>query len=598
MKKHALSSVSQQGGFSLVEVVISIAIFVILMSGAYQVITAMMKGTQLNREAVSISSLADQYLEAVHNLPYSDIGTATGNPNGILPDFAHPVSVTQNSNAYSMYYEVTYIDDPADGTILLGTDSAPNDYKQVKLSVTNTFTNRTYYFLTTIVPQGLEGLAAGGALSLQVIDASGNPVPGASIAIDSIGITPAISLSRTSDSAGKWIEVGLPNGTNAYHILVTKSGYSTDKTLPITPVTNPNPTKPDATILNGQVTAISFAIDQTSTLTFSTVDSSCAPLASVGLQVRGTKLIGTSPAVYKFNNSYTTNSSGQYALPSIEWDTYIPTILGSTYMIYGSSPIQQINLLPNTNQSFTLNLGPASSTSLLAIVKDSATGNPIENASVELSKGSYDVTQLTGGSLWSQQSWSAGTGQSNWSNTAKYFSDDSGIDNTNGIKLLNSAGSAIVASGSLISSSFDTGTSSTSYTNVTWQPSSQSSGAVVKFQVATNNDNATWNFVGPDGTSATYFTTPGTSINAAQAGKRYVRYKAYLSTSTPSHIPVATSVTLNYVSGCFTPGQTIFTGLGTGSYTLTVSMAGYSTKTISPLSISSGYNVQAVSLSP
>ncbi len=599
MKRYFAPFSKNEKGFSLVEVMISVAIFALLAGAAYQVVTAMLKGTHLNREAVSISSMADEYLEIVRNLPYSQIGTATGNPNGILPDFAHPVLTTQNGNDYSIYYEVTYIDDGADGTIILGTDSVPNDYKQVKLSITNILSNKTYYFLTTIVPKGLEGLASGGALSLQVIDASGNPVSGASIAITSVGLTPAISLSRTSDSAGKWVEVGLPNGTNAYHIVVTKSGYSSDSTNPIVTGTNPNPTKPDATILNGQITSVSFAIDLTSTLTFNTVDNFCAPIGSVGLRVVGAKMIGTSPTVNKFDNTYTTNGSGIYTIPTIEWDTYIPTLTGGTYMIYGSSPIQQINLLPNTNQSFTLNLGPSSTNSLLAIVKDAGTGNPIEGASVRLEKSpSFDDTKLTGGSLWSQQSWAGGNGQATWSAVNRYDSDDGNIDTSSGIKLLSSGGVAIVSSGTLTSSTFDTGTTGTTYTNITWQPSSQSSGATAKFQVATNNDNATWNYVGPDGTTSTYFTTPGTSIHSSNGGNQYIRYKAYLSTTTPSHIPVVTSVTVNYVSGCFTPGQTIFTGLSTGTHTLTVSMSGYTTKIIHPFTISSGYNVQAVSLTP
>jgi hypothetical protein len=597
LKKPNLAS-----GFSIVDTMVSIAIFLMLVGTVYQVATLMFKSTQQNREGASISNLADQYLELVHNLPYSGVGTAYGIPHGVLPDSAHPVTTTYNGSTYSIYYEVTYIDDPADGTILAGTDSAPDDYKQVKLSITNTFTNKNYYFVTNIVPRGLEGLASGGALSISVIDASGNPVAGANIDIVSAGITPPIILSRTSDSTGHWVEVGVPNGTNAYQIRVSKTvagqSWSVDSTYPIT-VGNPNPTKPNATVLNGQVTAVTFAIDQTSTLTFSTVDSLCAPVASVGLNVLGAKLIGTSPSVYKFNNNYTTDGSGLISLSPIEWDTYIPTLTGGTYMIYGSSPTQQINLLPNTTQNFTVNVGPVGSGSnLLTIVKDSSTGNPIEGATVELSRPSgYDVIKLTGGSLQGQIDWSGGTGQANYTNTTKYFSDDGGIDNSSGIKLLNSSGSAIVSSGSMISSSFDTGTSASTYTNLTWQPPSQSSGATAKFQIATNNDNATWNYVGPDGTNSTYFTAPGQSTSSVNNNNRYFRYKAFLATSNPHNIPVITSVTANYVSGCFTPGQSMFSSISSASnYTLSVSMAGYTTKTITGLTISAGYNVQSISL--
>ena len=68
-------------------------------------------------------------MENARNIPYAQIGTIEGNPHGSLPDFTTPNTVTVSSTIYQIYYEVTYIDDPADGTALLGTDSAPNDVK-------------------------------------------------------------------------------------------------------------------------------------------------------------------------------------------------------------------------------------------------------------------------------------------------------------------------------------------------------------------------------------------------------------------------------------------------------------------------------------
>ena len=189
-------------------------------------------------------------------------------------------------------------------------------------------------------------MTAGGALSLSVINALGQPVPDATINITNFAIVPNINLSRISDANGKWVEVGLPDSANSYHVVVTKSGYSTDQTYPIT-VQNPSPTKGDATIANGQVTQISFAIDQTSNLTFNTLNQTCGPISGVPLEVKGSKIIGT-PNVIKYDNTFTSDSSGQVPLSNIEWDNYTPALTGNTYMIYGSSPIQQINILPNT----------------------------------------------------------------------------------------------------------------------------------------------------------------------------------------------------------------------------------------------------------
>lgn len=72
---------------------------------------------------------------------------------------------------------------------------------------------------------------------------------------------------------------------------------------------------------------------------------------------------------------------------------------------------------------------------------------------------------------------------------------------------------------------------------------SEPAGTNVQFQIATNNDAVTWNFVGPDGTTATFFTGPG-AIHLGQASGRYVRYKAYLTGGTST--PVVSDVTVNY----------------------------------------------------
>ena len=218
---------------------------------------------------------------------------------------------------------------------------------------------------------------------------------------------------------------------------------------------------------------------------------------------------------------------------NIEWDNYTPALTGTTYMVYGSSPIQQINLLPNTSQLFNLILGTKTTNSILVIVKNSSTGNPIEGATVNLTNTSPSVNTsgVTGGSLWSQQYWNGGSGQASWSNTTEYWADSGGISTTNtplAIRLLTSGGQTVVNSAYLDSSTFDTGSSSTTYTTLNWQPTSQSPAATVKFQIATNNDNATWNFIGPDGTSGTYYTTPGASISSANNNNRYVRYRAFL----------------------------------------------------------------------
>jgi len=582
-------------GFTFIETIVSISIFTILILSVYGIYTLIISEVRGYREKTTISALADQYLEIARNLPYSQIGTLSGNPHGNLPDLPNAASFTINGIGYRIYYVVNYVDDPADGTALANTDSAPNDYKQIKVYVENPINGTKKSFATTVAPKGLENLTNGGALSIKVFNAVGQPVSNANIQITNNALNPNINLTRTSDANGNWVEVGLPNSVNGYHVVVTKNGYSTDQSYPIA-VKNPNPIKPDATISNGQVTQISFSIDQLSNLTFNTLSQVCDTIPRVSLEVSGSKLIGT-PDVLKFDNIYTSNANGQIPLNNIEWDNYTTILTGTTYMIYGSSPIQQTNILPNTNQNFTLMLGPNTKNSLLVVVKDAATGNPIEGANVGLQKISPpdDTNKVTGGSVLSQQDWFGGLGQENFNDSTKYYQDDGNINNgdiPSGLRLANVGGS-YVTSGSLTSSTFDTGTTLTSYTVLNWQPTSQDPATDIKFQIAANNDKLTWDYIGPDGTDSTYYTVPGTTISTAN-NNRYIRYKAFLSTIDASKTPVLTSININYVSGCFTPGQVIFPGLQAGqNYNVVVSKTGYQTKTINNLNIN-GYNVLQV----
>ena len=69
-------------------------------------------------------------------------------------------------------------------------------------------------------------------------------------------------------------------------------------------------------------------------------------------------------------------------------------------------------------------------------------------------------------------------------------------------------------------------------------------GTAVKFQVAASNSNAgPFNYVGPDGTGSTFFTTSGASLDQFD-GQRYLRYQAVLTTSDTSVTPSLSDVTL------------------------------------------------------
>jgi len=332
-------------------------------------------------------------------------------------------------------------------------------------------------------------------------------------------------------------------------------------------------------------------------LTFYTKNQTCQIMSGVDFQIRGGKLIGTSPSIYKFDENYTSSVEGVIYPVSdpctegrcLEWDSYEVSAVSGNYMVYGTSPIQQTSILPGVEQEFSLVLGPRSDHSMLVIVKESGTGDSIEGASVDLQDPLLQSTvKFTGGSVWGQDEWYEYSDLYNVSTAEIPYA-----------LRLAKAGEDYVSSGWLVSSTFDTGTDQTVYTTLDWQPISQVSDTEIKFQVASNNDEQTWNFIGPDGTGSTYYEDPGNTISTQNNNARYVRYKVFLSTINPDVTPVLTSVSLNYISGCNTPGQVMFPNLQESQegYQLTVSKEGYETQIIEDLTVS-GYGLFEVELSP
>jgi hypothetical protein len=93
----------------------------------------------------------------------------------------------------------------------------------------------------------------------------------------------------------------------------------------------------------------------------------------------------------------------------------------------------------------------------------------------------------------------------------------------------------------------------TFWSTIGWEPETQLQGTQLKFQLASNNDSVTWVFKGPDGTSGSYYDNPtGEQIWSGHQGNRYLRYRAYLSTSTPLS-PKLQSVTISYFRPPNTP---------------------------------------------
>lgn len=119
------------------------------------------------------------------------------------------------------------------------------------------------------------------------------------------------------------------------------------------------------------------------------------PFPGFAFTMRGGKTIGNSPTVYKYNTTLTSDSAASVSLPAIEWDSYtIGVTSTSTYEIADVCGIQPEALLPGSSQTTTVFLSPATTHSLLVDVT-SATGTPVRDASVRVTRTGYNVTNLS-----------------------------------------------------------------------------------------------------------------------------------------------------------------------------------------------------------
>ena len=596
-----LQNINKKRGLSYVETVVSVAIFAGVATMLYSTYARVYITARAAQSRIDAIALADEQFELARNLPFSQVGTVGGIPAGVMKQVQ---ILTRSGMTFIATTTVRNIDQPFDGTAGGSpNDLSPADNKIVEVDITcSTCVNFRPLVLTTWVgPKDLEGSSTNGSLFVQAIDSNGIGVSGASVNIVATSTSPTVDISDITATSGMLQLVDAPPGNEAYKITVSKSGYSTEQTYGRTSTTS-NPVKPNSTIAAQTVTQLTFTVDRTATVNFSSVSPSCAVVSNVNMHMSGSKLISTVPNVLKYDKWMKTDGTGSLALNDIEWDTYTLTATSSAYELAGVTPLQPFAITPGATQNIQVVMVPKSSPSVLITVKDSATGLPITGATVTLVKSGASTTQTTGRGYLSQTDWSGGSGQSMYTVTNQYASSNGNLDTltTPGqVNLLNTLGT-YQTSGELYSSTFDTGSVSNFY-QFTSQPTSQPVAVgetPVQFQIAAANSTSSWTYHGPDGTSGTFYNSTTTDFSAVNNGNRYLRYKMLLSTASTSFTPSVSDVQFTFTSACVPPGQVIFQGLAVGTYSITVDKVGY-TSGVDTVTVSAGsWQEKQIGLSP
>lgn len=253
------------------EVIIGMALMLIVFVGIFGIIQLSFKMVGQSKARITATSLGNEKMETVRNMPYDQIGTLGGIPPGSIIETETTI---RNGITYTIKTSVIYIDDPFDD--VFPADSVPTDYKHVRVKITWTgFLGGEVALQTDVAPKGVETTVGGGILSVLVFDASGQPISQADVHIENSTSSPPIDQHYQTDSTGHIFLPGAPACADCYKITATKANFSTDRTYLkgelVRGVAVDKPLIPYVSVIENKLSEVSFSIDRLATKTVQTV---------------------------------------------------------------------------------------------------------------------------------------------------------------------------------------------------------------------------------------------------------------------------------------------------------------------------------------
>jgi hypothetical protein len=285
-------------GMTLVDVIVGTALVLIVFMGIFGLIRASLQLSGLAKLKAAATEIAESQMEYIRSLEYDEVGTMGGIPAGSISQHA---STTNAGLVFDVRTYIIYVDDPADGEGAADATGITTDYKLAKVVVSYEAGSiaRDVTLISNIAPEGVETTTGGGTLRISVVDATGDPVSGATVHIENPSTSPTVDFSTFSDVSGIVLLPGAPTSTD-YRIEVEKTGYSSAATY-ARDGTNANPTPGYLTVVGGSTTSGTFAIDLLASLilrTFSPIQAFVS-----------TDLMNSSSGFASFTNAHVTGST-------------------------------------------------------------------------------------------------------------------------------------------------------------------------------------------------------------------------------------------------------------------------------------------------
>jgi len=254
-------------GLTLVEALIGCAMILIVFLAIFATFQLSLVLVFSTKAASGAASLVNERIEYIRGLEYDAIGTVGGIPSGTI---AQVETVELNGVSYTLSTLIQYVDAPEDGLDTFDETGVTADYKSVRVSADWMVRSipRSTFALTRISPPGIESNVPGGTIRINVFDEAAAPVSGAAVRIVNSSVSPAVDVTVTTGVSGS---VAFPGATpgSGYQVTVTKEGHSSAQTYGAT-VQNPNPNPGHIAVADDTTTTLSLEINELGSLAVST----------------------------------------------------------------------------------------------------------------------------------------------------------------------------------------------------------------------------------------------------------------------------------------------------------------------------------------
>jgi type II secretory pathway pseudopilin PulG len=376
------AAMRQTGGFSSIEAIAAMAIFMIIATSLVGLLTSSISLQSLARQRTVAEQAAMDQIEKIRKLPYDSVGVVSGNPPGTVAA-STPISV--RGLAATLQTQIAYVNDPTPTSY-----ATSANYKRVTVSVLRNKDGKVLTRQSTYVAPLARAPLGGinnGTINTTVIDI------GAGLNVPAVGATvnlatgPSAPRSDVADSAGAVTFAALtPSGAGYYDVSASLLGYQTlPEDLP-TATGSPNHLQ----IGPGQTKPATVRIYKPARIDLLVKDGAGVLWpGSASVEISSTRKTQT----YTF-------SGGTQSVTSIGGEDVIPGLQYTvTARTGGSTPqcsVPETRYVPDagyptvTSSTFSLALQPCPSGTIKATV--TWAGVPVPNATVDILGGPNNVS--------------------------------------------------------------------------------------------------------------------------------------------------------------------------------------------------------------